>query len=235
MMRKDEFPYSPMEAYNIHKDRGLLPSPNPIQSLPSPYLIWDDLGTKLPKILIGGHQHVRKTLSAMPVLGIEQLVTTAHLERAMVVLSYLAHAYVWCDADGSGNSSSTCNSLPACIAVPWYKVSQKLKRHPALQHATIIQNWRLLDEKKPIELGNLVMQQNFFGGIDEEWFFLIPIAVEAKGGVIVDRIIQAQRSVDAGLVDNVAIHLQALCTHLKELTAILKRMREWCHPTVFFM
>jgi indoleamine 2,3-dioxygenase len=135
-----------------------------------------------------GSLYLREIVSNMPLLDPSGLTTVPQIERAMILLSYIAHAYVWCDADGSGVSPSTTNVLPACIAVPWYQISKKLGRVPALHFATIVQNWRLLDESKPIELGNVVMNQNFYGGIDEEWFFLIPIAMESKGGGIIDAI-----------------------------------------------
>lgn len=42
-----------------------------------------------------------------------------------------------------------------------------------------------MPEAQAIGIGNLVMNQTFYGGIDEEWFFLIPIAMEARGGEII--------------------------------------------------
>jgi len=231
----DKFPFANLSEYGISIDRGFLPTYAPILSLPPYYSAWDDVGAQLPKLLIAGSVHLRGIVSNLPLLDISGLTTTAQLERAMIILSYVAHAFVWCDADGSGVSPATTHTLPACIAVPWYQVSQRLGRIPALHFATIVQNYRLLDEDRPVELGNVVMNQNFYGGIDEEWFFLIPIAIEAKGGAIMNSIVLAQRAVEADLKYDVTENLNSLSESITDITVILHRMREWCHPTIFFI
>jgi len=233
--RKDVFPYAPLREYDISIERGFLPASDPLLSLPPYFRAWDETGANLPKLLIGGSDFLREVLSNLPLLDTSKLITTPQRERAMILLSYLAHAYVWCDADGGGVSPASTHSLPACIAVPWYKVSKSLGRIPCLHFATIVQNWRLLDDSKPIELGNVVMNQTFYGGIDEEWFFLIPIAMEAKGGGIMNSIVLAQQAVDNDNKEDVACHVNALSEYIIDLTTLLHRMREWCHPTVFYV
>ena len=45
-----------------------------------------------------------------------------------------------------------------------------------------LDNWRRLDPASPIELGNIALLQNFLGGLDEEWFVLVHVDIEAKAG-----------------------------------------------------
>jgi indoleamine 2,3-dioxygenase len=233
--RKDRFPYADLREYGISAERGFLPEENPLLSLPPYYQAWDQLGSQLPKLLVKGSRHVRAAVAGLPVLDTVHLDNRPQVERAMVLLSYIAHAYVWCDADGSASGANLVDTLPACVAVPWYQVSRKLGRLPCLHFATVVQNWSLIDEAQPLALDNITMNQTFYGGIDEEWFFLIPIAMEAKGGGIISSIVAAQRAVNEKSVVETIECLQALHAHLSDITAILKQMRERCHPTIFYV
>src|SRR5881396_844732 len=99
------------------------------------------------------------------------------LERAMLLLSYLGHAYVW--GGGSGVEPARC--IPAGLAVPWYAVAARLGRPPVLSYASYaLHNWRRLDPAGLIALGNIVLLQNFLAGVDEEWFILVHVDIEAK-------------------------------------------------------
>ena len=49
-----------------------------------------------------------------------------------------------------------------------------------------------LDASRPVELGNIVCLHNFFGGVDEEWFRLIHVAIEARAAETVSAIPAAQ-------------------------------------------
>src|SRR5829696_3607770 len=82
-----------LAAFGISRDRGFLPAEDPLQELPSQYGLWEELGRDLPKLLMT--QHLRATLERLPALDPAGLTSPAQLERAMLLLSYFAHAYVW--------------------------------------------------------------------------------------------------------------------------------------------
>jgi len=166
-------------------------------------------------------------------LDISALSTPLMLERAMLLLAYIANAYVFCDADGSGKSSGAVQSLPACIAVPWYQVSKQLGRPMSLSLASVTQNWRLLDETKPVDLENVVGLVNFYELVDEDWFFLVGTIVESKGQII-HNIVQAQQAVDVDDIKRVTESLLELSENLAEINVILRRMREKCNPAIFY-
>jgi indoleamine 2,3-dioxygenase len=181
-----------------------------------------------------GSEQLRKVVKDLPLLDTAGLSSPPELERAMLVLGYIANAYVWCDADGAGNSPGIVQSLPACVAVPYYQVAKRLGRLPALSLASVSQNWRLVDESKPLELGNIVMNQNFYVSVDEEWFFLIPTVTESKGEIM-QSIVLAQQAVNSNSEKDVISHLTKLSDCISEISNITQRMRERCNPTVFFM
>lgn len=71
--------------------------------------------------------------------------------RAYLVLSFIAHAYMWCEGD------QPPSSLPAHIAVPWWTVAKRLDMPPVLVYSMYnLYNWRRLDSSGPVELGNIV-------------------------------------------------------------------------------
>ena len=85
---------------------------------------------------------------------------TPALWRAMLLLSYLAHAYVWGDP-----SRETPTTLPSKLAQPWVVVAAALDVPPVLNYATyVLLNWQRIDPTEPIALGNLTSLANFTGG-----------------------------------------------------------------------
>ena len=151
---------SSFDPFGIHPERGFLPAPDPLELLPEDFSPWDKVARELPKLLITGK--VRSHLIELPILDAAALRDRRERERAMMILSFLGHAYVW-------GETEIVTTIPVCLAIPWYQVSQLLGRPPVLSYASYaLDNWRRLDPNRPIELGNIALRQNFFGGEDEE-------------------------------------------------------------------
>ena len=92
----------------------------------------------------------------------------------MTLLSYLGHAYVW-------RGERPAEVFPKGLAVPWHAVACRLGRPPVLSYSSYaLHNFFRFDPKREIECGNIGLIQNFFGGIDEEWFILIHVDIERK-------------------------------------------------------
>ena len=113
---------------------------------------------------------------------------TAKLERAYMVLSFLAHAAVW-------GEDPPLKELPKQIAVPWCALAEgALCRRPILTYASYnLNNRQRIDPAKPIELGNTRRALNFLGGMDEEWFSAVHVVIEARAGEAVVAAASAQR------------------------------------------
>lgn len=53
-----------------------------------------------------------------------------------------------------------------------------LGRPPVLSYASYaLDNWVRIRENLPVEIGNIIISQNFLGGLDEDWFILIHIDI----------------------------------------------------------
>lgn len=83
-------------------------------------------------------------------------------------------------------------------------------------------------------LSNLRTITTFTGTLDESWFYLISVAIEARGAAsipIMLRAIAAARENDA---DTVIRALAMFADHITDLGELLDRMDEGCHPNVFY-
>jgi indoleamine 2,3-dioxygenase len=216
-----------LDEFGIHPERGFLPVPDPLALLPEDFSPWDRAARELPKLLITGK--VRTHLRELPILDdAAALRDGRERERAMMILSFLGHAYVW-------GETEIVTTIPACLAVPWYQVSQLLGRPPVLSYASYaLENWRRLDPNRPIELGNIALRQNFLGGEDEEWFVLIHVAIEAAAAPALAAIPTAQQAVADDRAEVVAEQLAIIARTLEALHAILLRMPERCDPYIYF-
>lgn len=205
--------------------RGFLPSQDPLGFLPSKFEIWEDTGRNLPKLLVA--QKVLEIFKSMPVLATDSLTSEQELERAMLLLSFFGHAYVW--------GGETQHKIPKAIAVPWVAVATKLRRMPVLSYASYaLHNWRRIDPAKPIELGNIVLLQNFLGGIDEEWFVLVHVDIEMKAAGALQRFKPLQEAVANKDIVNVCGHLKEIVSALEKMCTTLDRMTEHCDPYIYY-
>jgi indoleamine 2,3-dioxygenase len=215
-----------LSDYEVDGDRGFLPAPDPLDRLPNDFSPWEEIGRELPKLLISGK--VRRFIKDMPLLDATQLRVDRERRRAMVILSFLGHAYVWGDKE-------MVSSIPVCLALPWYQLARMLGRPPVLSYASYaLDNWRRLHPDCPIELGNIALLQNFLGGQDEEWFVVVHVAIEAQAGPALDAIIAAQQAVIDDEPEGVEMQLATIARTLEAMHGILLRMPERCDPYVYF-
>jgi indoleamine 2,3-dioxygenase len=212
--------------YEVDGDRGFLPSPDPLDRLSNDFSPWEEIGRGLPKLLMTGK--VRSFIKDLPLLDATRLGDDRERKRAMVILSFLGHAYVW-------GEKETVSSIPACLALPWHQLARMLGRPPVLSYASYaLDNWRRLASESPLEVGNIVLLQNFLGGQDEEWFVLIHVAIEAKAGPALAAIFAAQQAVVDDQAETVANQLEIIARTLEAMHEILLRMPERCDPYVYF-
>lgn len=216
-----------LEEYEVHPERGFLPAEDPLPYLEDPYYApWEQIAADLPKLLVA--RTLRSVVEGMPRLTTERLQTEREARRAMLLLSYIGHGYVW-------NGDAPAERIPANLAQPWYEVSQRLGRPPVLSYASYaLDNWRRLDPNAPIELGNIVLLQNFLAGLDEEWFILIHIDIEAKAARAIRQIPTALRAATEQNLPALTAALQEVASALEQMYAVLARMPEACDPYIYY-
>src|SRR5262249_15709811 len=141
---------------------------------------------------------------------------------AMLLLSYFGASYVY-------GETPVKNVIPSNIAIPWFHVAQSLGRPPVLSYAShALYNWRRFDPDAPVELGNIARLENFLGGIDEDWFVLVHVAIEAKASTGIKAVVEAQDAVGDHDAETVVVRLREVAASLESMFEILKRMPERC-------
>ncbi|KAI8053897.1 Indoleamine 2,3-dioxygenase-domain-containing protein [Syncephalis plumigaleata] len=221
----------PLHQYDIDPVTGFLPPEGPLTRLPhqGPFEVWERLIDDLQGLLLT--DGLRARVHKLPILDVAQLKTTAEYRRAYVVLTMLAHAYVW------GKHEPVSSVLPACLAVPLCKVSATLGIRPvATSASTAIWNWKRLDPEGPYDLSNLMTLHTFSGSIDESWFYLITTAIEARGGNAICAMLAAAQETqsDNPSMERLAEQLNLLADEIGHMVQILNRMYDSCDPYVFF-
>jgi indoleamine 2,3-dioxygenase len=210
----------------VNNDRGFLPSQDPLIELPRPFDSWEQVAHQLPKLLASDQVH--RTIRGLPPFPVDKIRDRRELERAMVLLSYLGHAYVW-----SGARPET--ALPAQLAVPWYEVAVKLGRPPVLSYSSYaLHNFFRFDPKREIECGNIGLIQNFLGGIDEEWFILIHVDIERKAAPAMALLDACLDAAEAGQAEVLEVLMAQVESSLNAMLATMLRMPERCDPYMYY-
>ena len=173
----------------------------------------------------------RHWLERLPDPEIEAWATSAPEEQvrtAMVRYSFLVQAYVWAEPEPPRH-------LPANLARPIVALADRLGQAPLLPYsAYVLDNWSRLDKAGAIALDNIRMHQNFLGGIDENWFVLVHVAIEAEAGVLLDCAVELVKAADAGDSARCEALLHEMDLAWEKIYAAFKRMVERCDPYIYF-
>jgi indoleamine 2,3-dioxygenase len=114
-------------------------------------------------------------------------------------------------------------------------VAKKMGRPPVLSYESYaLDNWQRIDPNGPIEMGNIALLQNFLGGIDEEWFVIVHVDIEAKAAQGLNAMAAGRRAVVAGDAAALVTALKELGCSLSGMYGSLCRMVEHCDPFVYF-
>ncbi len=215
-----------LAAFDVHPGYGFLPQTDPTTRLPDAFAPWEALAGELDKQLIAGT--VRRTVRDLPQLDPAPLTDPGDVARAMLLLSYFGHAYVWGDRE-------PVDRLPATIAVPWHAVAERLGRPPVLSYAShALNNWRRFDAEGDVAIGNIARLENFLGGADEDWFVLVHIDIEGRAGPAMQAIVAAQEAVTRDDAETVERCLGTIADVLSQMLATLSRMPEQCDPYIYY-
>ena len=226
-MRSTTFLPLSLSDYEISPEQGFLPK-DPLEILPDlPTLT--HLGHELPKLLSA--RTVRRFIDEQSQLlpSIPPTWRTEDYRAAMRILSFAGHAYVWEVPD------QPVATLPPQLAKPWHEVAQRLGRPPVLSYASYaLDNWRRLDPAKPIQLDNIVLLQNFLGGLDEEWFVVVHIQIEREAGSGLAGLLRGMRGAAEDKEDEALLGLKSLALAQTAMRDTLLRMKERCDPYVYY-
>ncbi|RYP02464.1 hypothetical protein DL764_005791 [Monosporascus ibericus] len=207
-------------------NNGFLPEGVPLDRLPDPlYAPWEDILSQLPTLL--KRKTLRRSIDDLDVILTQKLDTQREWRRAYVVLSFLAHGYIW-----GGDKPSEI--LPAAISVPYVKVSEHLELPPVATYAAL-NLWNFTSSRNDFtDLDNLKALNTFSGTEDESWFFCLSAAMECQGAYVIPIMLDAIEGIHRKDYQIVTDSLETLRDCIEKLSRLLERMHERCDPMVFY-
>ena len=174
---------------------------------------------------------VRHWLGDLPEPDVAEWARSApepEVRTAMVHYSFLVQAYVW-------GESGPPRALPANLARPIVALADRLGQAPLLPYsAYVLDNWSRIDKAGDIALDNIQMHQNFYGGVDENWFVLVHVAIEAEAGPLLAsaaRLVTVAREGDAAEAERLLVEMDA---GWEAIYAAFKAMTLRCDPYIYF-
>ena len=126
--------------------------------------------------------------------------------------------------------------MPPSISVPFLEVATHLGLPPTATYAALnLWNFAPISAKASLSnIENLRSLHTFTGTRDEEWFYLISVAIESHGAELIPIMLKAMDAVRSNRPEVVILALLKFSRCIQEIGVILKRMNEECSPDVFY-
>ncbi|KAF2140661.1 uncharacterized protein K452DRAFT_273378 [Aplosporella prunicola CBS 121167] len=214
--------------YDVSDVNGFLPADIPLEFLTDPYYRpWESTVNNLQALILT--RRLRGVVDRLPVLSTDLLSSEPEWRRAYSVLAFIAHAYIW-------GGESPVDVIPPSISAPFLSTCRHLELPPVATYAgLVLWNWRPLDPSAPIDnLENIFTLNTATGSLDESWFYLVSVAIEARGAPIIPMMLDAIEAARYGDSHTVTECLRSFAERLDELGTLLQRMYENCDPHVFY-
>ncbi|KAJ9297498.1 hypothetical protein DTO271G3_4273 [Paecilomyces variotii] len=217
-----------LEDYAVSLRNGFLPDTTPLAHLPEPYYNpWESIAADLPDLIKTGR--IREEVEGLSMLSTDKLHNDAEWRRAYVVLAFITHAYIW-------GGQKPKDVLPPVLSRPFLEVSEHLELPPCATYAAL--NLCNFASRSPdgdlTDPDNLMVTNSFTNTIDEEWFLMVSVAIEARGAKVIPMMLNAVDAVNMNDSVRVTDLLNDLTQALGELAVLLERMYEKCSPPVFY-
>lgn len=211
--------------YSPHPESGFLPEIDPLRTLPAGFEPWDDIAAQLPELIRS--RRLRAALTSMPLIDSSRLQSGPELERALLLLTTFANAFVWAPPE-------PVFRLPPPVAVPLQSIASLLGRPPLVHYASMaLQNWRRLDCNAPLACDNASLLVRLSGGMDEDWFFVVTIGVELAGAPLLRSLREGADASRHSTDHDLTHRLQQIAAAIEPVRTTLLRIREWCDPHVY--
>ena len=125
--------------------------------------------------------------------------------------------------------------LPPSISCPFVRVSETLELPACATYAALcLWNFTIHDQTSLTKPDSLSVNTSFTRTKDEEWFFMVSAAIEARGARIISLMLKAIHSVNVNDAQSVVRSLCQVSEGIQGIAKTLERMYEKCGPSAFF-
>lgn len=220
-----------LQDYDITPERGFLAPYNMDEvALPQIFDAVLHAARHLSDYMCAGRvRHFLDNLPEVDMKGALGSLDDSQRRKLMVHYSFIVQAYVW-------GAPVVPKHLPRNLAVPYCDLAEAIGQFPLLPYtAYTLDNWALLDKAGDVTLDNIYVIQNFLDGMDENWFIMIHIEIEAKAGKALAAIPDLLDAVEKKDHENAAKGLRQICDALEKCNAVFARMPEQCDPYTYYL
>lgn len=223
-------------CWQVTPEHGFLIYPDPIPDLGAvdsglgEHVVehLETIATDLPDLIADGF--VREVLDSLPVFdfSVVKQDDPRVIERLHMLYTYFANAYIHM-------GETPTHHLTTSLAVPIVYLSKQVNRPPMLSYAgMVLNNWKRIDPKGDLVLDNLDILQTFTDLYDEQWFFLVHIAIEARAGHLLDALRRALEAVKQDDTQTVLACLRDIRIGLVDVVKVFHQMPEHCDPDRYY-
>ena len=216
--------------FDVSRDRGFLCKYDPATvEMPAELAPLVEAGRWLPEWMATGVvRHYLKTLPEIDVTSFIESASDAQLRNAMVHYSFIVQAWVWGEKEPN-------HKIPRNIAVPLCLIADKLGQFPLLPYsAYVLDNFSMFDKSGDPILENIYMHQHFSSGIDESWFKMIHVEIEAEAGQALAAIPDVLEGCETDNAQQVIEGLKEVLAAWHHMYDTMKRMVDYCDPYTYF-
>lgn len=226
--------------FNVSADCGFLPVKAPIISLPKKYQPLQAILDAMPVVLGENEFGLLNTPDAIvaPVLALPNFIEEVNGETDIFILqalfrsySFLTSAYLlepsFQQFRKDGQYGKARNFLPANIAEPFCKVSEKLQVFPWLDYhyAYSLGNYRKLDAAGDLNWENITMCNRFSGQPDEVGFIMLHVDINRFSPDLVGSVVKTIQQLQSNDTTSVAPLLNKNWQTMKQMN--LRRREMW--------
>ena len=133
-------------------------------------------------------------------------------------------------------TAAVLQRVPPSLSIPFIQVCSYLELPTVATYAGVcLWNFKPIFPDEPIEtLDNLSTLATFTGSLDESWFYMVSVAIEARGGPTIPLMLEAIQAARANDSRTVIECLHAFAEIVDGLGTLLTKMYENCDPHVFY-
>ena len=217
-----------LNDFCISSKTGFLP-PQPVKALQGDYFSeWEKLVQGL-RLLIRD-KCVKRAVEDLPEVEFSDrtLSTEEEWQRAYVILSFIAHSFIF-ETRNASESSESPVVLPSKVAVQWLRTAEYVGVPPAATYAAVVlYNYAIADPKKPLNADNLKTSLTFTGSSEESWFYIVHVLEELAATTGLNSIISGYSAMADKDNKSLGRNLKVVAATLCEMKSTLRMIKTNC-------
>jgi indoleamine 2,3-dioxygenase len=221
-----------LENFNISENTGFLPE-KPSQILSGDFAEWENVVKKIPQLIAcnGIRKAVNEELPEREFSN-TTLTTDEQWQRAYVVTTFLAQAYLW-EEDSDSTRPIT---LPKKLSDPWRATADHIGVPPVATYAALVlYNYSLRDPSKELaSADNLQAALSFTGNSEEDWFFMVHALEEIAAAQGLGAITRAYKAMSCQDTRSLKECFEMITKTLQNMEKTLPLMYQKCTPDFFY-